>query len=101
MSVSEQERNHFNSSGATIFFEETHSMFGDVPQVHDFGSVKWVTTNETSLDTLNIGFKRLYDYFSGSNDNGAYECLRVCIHPLIYMILYFNIQQNRYEHEQG
>ncbi|XP_035471451.2 heme-binding protein 2 [Scophthalmus maximus] len=40
-------------------------------EVHDFGSVKWVTTNETSLDTLNIGFKRLYDYFSGSNDNGT------------------------------
>ena len=52
-------------------------MFTHVAQVRHIDSVNWASTAEMdySIDTAAPkGFKRLYKYINGANQNGVYVC---------------------------
>lgn len=66
---------------------KAHSfVFNHVPQVRHYDSVKWVSTDETSL-FMEIAamraFKRLFNYIAGANENGA-----------LFIYVLFNIYWN-------
>lgn len=87
--MSEQERNLFSFQVARN--KKLHpTVFVHIPQVRHYDSVKWVSTEETSLfmelATMRT-FRRLYGYITGGNKKG------VCIHLLICVLFHLLLKQ--------
>lgn len=90
--MSEQERNLLTFRVQETFKKLHPTVFVYIPQVRHYESLKWVSTEETSffMEMASMrAFRRLFDYITGGNKNGA--C--VCIHLFIYVLFNLLLKQ--------